>query len=196
MPLTFAILRGPSRIVPRIPKEASKFARASRGHVTARSIHQSTAKNAFFTSRVALLASPAARPAPKATRSLVSRLAPTARSYNQQAQAHAAPDQTSILRKLFIGGVVFGGTLVAVNVVFNRETRDDGGMPVYEREYLNNTFLHTGLGIGIIGLTARQMVQSGFVYRIMMTNPWVVALGGLGLSIATMMGTRAISPEK
>jgi len=69
-------------------------------------------------------------------------------------------------------------------------------MPVYEREYLNNTFLHTGLGIGIIGLTARQMVQSGFVYRIMMTNPWVVALGGLGLSIATMMGTRAISPEK
>ncbi|KAM6537696.1 hypothetical protein FALCPG4_003604 [Fusarium falciforme] len=89
----------------------------------------------------------------------------------------------------------FGGTLVAVNAVFNRETREDGGMPVYEREYLNNTFLHTGLGIGIIGLTARQMVQTGFVYRIMVTNPWVVGLGGLALSFATMIGTRSISPD-
>jgi len=80
-------------------------------------------------------------------------------------------------------------------VVFNRETRDDGGMPVYEREYLNNTFLHTGLGVGIIGLTARQMVKSGFVYRIMVTNPWVVAIGGLALSFGTMIGTRSISPD-
>jgi F-box/leucine-rich repeat protein 7 len=95
-----------------------------------------------------------------------------------------------------VGGAIFGGTLVAINAVFNRETREDGGMPVYEREYLNNTFLHTGLGIGIIGLTARQMVQTGFVYRIMVTNPWVVGIGGLALSFATMIGTRSISPDK
>jgi len=69
-------------------------------------------------------------------------------------------------------------------------------MPVYEREYLNNTFLHTGLGIGIIGLTARQMVKTGFVYRIMTTNPWVMAIGGIGLSFATMIATRSISPDK
>jgi FtsH-binding integral membrane protein len=68
-------------------------------------------------------------------------------------------------------------------------------MPPYERDYLNETFLHTGLGIGITGVTARAMYTSGFVYRIMATNPWVVMLGGLGLSIATMMGTRATDPS-
>jgi len=102
---------------------------------------------------------------------------------------------TKAMDMAFDGGAIFGGTLMAINVVFNRETREDGGMPVYEREYLNNTFLHTGLGVGIIALTARQMVQTGFVYRIMTTNPWVVGLGGLALSFATMIGTRSISPD-
>jgi len=115
------------------------------------------------------------------------------RSYYQGAAQAASGSST---RKLLIGGAIFGGTLVAINIVFNRETREDGGMPLYEREYLNNTFLHTGLGIGIIGLTARQMVQSGFVYRLMVTNPWVVGIGGLALSFATMIGTRSISPDK
>jgi F-box/leucine-rich repeat protein 7 len=109
-------------------------------------------------------------------------------TYQQQGQGSA-------LRKLLIGGSIFGGTLLAINVVFNRETRE-GAMPKFEREYLNNTFLHTGLGVGIIGLTARQMVNSGFVYRIMVTNPWIVAIGGLALSFGTMIGTRAIDPDK
>lgn len=100
------------------------------------------------------------------------------------------------MQRLLAGGALFGGTLLALNLVFNRETRTDGGMPEHERAYLNDTFLHTGLGIGIIGLTARQMIQSGFVYRLMMTNPWVIAIGGLGMSFATMLGTRAIDPEK
>merc|ERR1712007_216618 len=39
------------------------------------------------------------------------------------------------------------------------------------------------------------MVQTGFVYRIMVTNPWVVGIGGLALSFATMIGTRSISPD-
>jgi len=99
------------------------------------------------------------------------------------------------MRRLLTGGAIFGGTLIAINVVFNRETREDGGMPPHERSYLNSTFLHTGLGVGIIGLTARQMVQSGFVYRMMVTNPWVVAIGGLALSFGTMLGTRAIDPD-
>ncbi len=56
--------------------------------------------------------------------------------------------------------------------------------------------MHTGLGIGIIGMAARAMYTSGFVYRIMATNPWVVMLGGLGLSIGTMIGCRATDPSK
>lgn len=100
------------------------------------------------------------------------------------------------MRKLAVNGAIFGGTMVLINAMFNRETREDGGMPPFEREYLNSTFLHTGLGIGIIGLTARQMVQSGFVYRLMVTNPWVVGLGGLALSFGTMIGTRMVDPDK
>lgn len=69
-------------------------------------------------------------------------------------------------------------------------------MPIYERSYLNDTFLHTGLGVGIIGLSARAMFQSGFIYRLMATNPWIVMIGGLGLSFATMYGTRATDPAK
>lgn len=41
--------------------------------------------------------------------------------------------------------------MIVTNIIFNRETREDGGMPLFEREYLNATFAHTGLGIGIIG---------------------------------------------
>jgi hypothetical protein len=130
------------------------------------------------------------------SRNVAGRFANPARSYMQQTAAPQVQESGSVLRKLLVGGAIFGGTLVAINIVFNRETREDGGMPVYEREYLNNTFLHTGLGIGIIGLTARQMVMNGFVYRLMATNPWVVGIGGLALSFATMLGTRAIDPDK
>lgn len=119
-----------------------------------------------------------------------------ARSYYQESARQETVSSGTGMRKMLVGGAIFGGTLVAINAVFNRETREDGGMPIFEREYLNNTFLHTGLGIGIIGLTARQMVQTGFVYRLMVTNPWVVGIGGLALSFATMIGTRSISPDK
>lgn len=98
------------------------------------------------------------------------------------------------MQKLLVGGALFGGTLIATNLIFNRETREDGGMPPFERAYLNDTFLHTGLGIGIIGVSARAMFQSGVMYRMMATNPWVVMIGGLGLSFATMIGTRSTDP--
>lgn len=101
----------------------------------------------------------------------------------------------SLMQKLAVGGAIFGGTLLAINLVFNHETREDGSMPPYERSYLNDTFLHTGLGIGIIGLSARAMFQSGAMYRMMATNPWIVMIGGLGLSMGTMMATRATDPS-
>ena len=99
-------------------------------------------------------------------------------------------------QKLLSGAVLIGGTLVATNVMFNRETREDGGMPPYERAYLNETFMHTGLGIGIIGVAASALHRSGWSYRLMMTNPWVVMGVGLAASIGTMYGTFATSPDK
>ncbi|KAH8679720.1 inhibitor of apoptosis-promoting Bax1-domain-containing protein [Tricladium varicosporioides] len=116
------------------------------------------------------------------------------RTYMQQPVAPVA-DRGNLMQKLAVGGALFGVTLVAINLVFNRETREDGGMPPFERSYLNDTFLHTGLGVGIIGLSARAMFQSGFMFRMMATSPWVVMIGGLGMSFATMIATRSIEPE-
>ncbi|KAI1652780.1 inhibitor of apoptosis-promoting Bax1-domain-containing protein [Daldinia decipiens] len=185
MSFSITLRQGPARLASRLP-EISKS--SLRTVVPARAFHQSaTRPSNFFTSRTTLV-SKLSRTTPKNafTKSL--------RTYIQQPAAPAT-DSGSTIRRLLTGGAIFGGTLIAINAVFNRETREDGGMPPFERSYLNQTFLHTGLGIGIIGITARQMIQSGFVYRIMVTNPWVVAIGGLALSFGTMLGTRAIDPD-
>lgn len=102
----------------------------------------------------------------------------------------------SLLQRLLYGGAIFGGTLFAVNLVFNRETREDGGMPPFERAYLNDTFLHTGLGLGIIALGARTLHASGWSIRLMSANPWLVMGGGLVLSIGSMYGCMATDPSK
>lgn len=194
MLFTISIRQGPARMASRLPQLAKSVQRASSNPSSGfRAFHQTTPRNTFFSSRTSSLSF---RANTKPTTNLVSRLTDASRTYYQEAAPPRAADQASLLRKLLVGGAIFGGTLVAINVVFNRETREDGGMPPFERSYLNSTFLHTGLGIGIIALSARQMIQSGFVYRIMVTSPWVVAIGGLGLSFATMLGTRAIDPDK
>lgn len=186
MSFTLTVRQGPARLATKLP-ELSKS--AFRSSAPIRAFHQTPKKPAnFFTSRAATASS--------AFRSTQRNAFQQARrSYQYQAGPQTA-DTSSIGRRLLTGGAIFGGTLIAMNVMFNRETREDGGMPVFEREYLNSTFMHTGLGIGIIGLTARQMVQSGFVYRLMVTNPWVMAIGGLALSFGTMIGTRMIEPDK
>ncbi|KAI4205919.1 MAG: hypothetical protein LQ350_000104 [Teloschistes chrysophthalmus] len=98
-------------------------------------------------------------------------------------------------QRLLYGGAIIGGTVVAANLLFNRETREDGGMPPYERSYLNETFAHTGLGIGIIGVAASAMHRSGWSYRLMATNPWVVVGCSLVASLGTMYGTFNTSPD-
>jgi hypothetical protein len=200
MNFTITLRQAPLRLATKVPQLTKSFTKSPSGPAaTLRAFHQSTTRNksasSFFTSRTVTL--PVGQNAGKTSSStILSRFG--SRGYQSQSGAYAQQTQPdgSLMRRLLVGGAIFGGTMVAINVVFNRETRDDGGMPVFEREYLNNTFLHTGLGIGIIGLAARQMVNTGFVYRMMVTSPWIVAIGGLALSFGTMMGTRAIPPEK
>lgn len=98
--------------------------------------------------------------------------------------------------RLIYGAGIFGATLLGINLVFNRETREDGGMPPYERSYLNDTFLHTGLGIGIIGVAASALHRNGWSYRLMAANPWMVLGIGLVGSIGTMYGARMTDPDK
>jgi len=118
------------------------------------------------------------------------------RNYIQQPYQAARPDTGNLTQKLIAGAGLVGATLVGTNLLFNRETREDGGMPPFERRYLNETFLHTGMGLGIIGVAARALHQSGWSYRLMAMNPWAVIGVSLAASIGTMYGTFATSPEK
>ena len=107
-----------------------------------------------------------------------------------------APGSGSLAQRLLYGAAIVGGAVVATNALFNRETREDGGMPPFERQFLNETFMHTGLGIGIIGVAAQALHKSGWSYRLMTTNPWLVFGVGLAASIGTMYGTFNTSPDK
>lgn len=102
----------------------------------------------------------------------------------------------NITQRLLYGAALVGGTFLAANVLFNRETREDGGMPSYERSYLNDTFMHTGLGIGIIAFAARALHSNGWSFRLMSASPWAVVGLGLVGSIGTMMGTLYTPPDK
>ncbi|KAL9637024.1 MAG: hypothetical protein Q9164_002462 [Protoblastenia rupestris] len=108
----------------------------------------------------------------------------------------AIPTSTGTLgQRLLYGAAIIGGTVVATNAIFNRETREDGGMPPYEQKYLNETFMHTGLGIGMIGVAAQALHRSGWSYKLMSMNPWIVVGVGLAGSIGSMIATRATDPE-
>lgn len=118
------------------------------------------------------------------------------RNVSQQAPSFNAGGGQNLTQRLIYGVGIFGGTLVAINLIFNRETREDGGMPPFERKYLNDTMMHTGLGLGIIAISARALHMNGWSYRLMAANPWAVLGIGLVGSIGTMMGTFYTAPEK
>lgn len=118
------------------------------------------------------------------------------RSYQTPAAVPTPTSTGSLAQRLLYGGALVGGTLLATNLIFNRETREDGGMPPFEREYLNQTFMHTGLGVGIIGVAASALHRSGWSYRLMAASPWLVIGGGLAMSIGTMYATFNTSPDK
>jgi len=185
MAFTLTVRAGPARLASRLPQ----LAKSSSTPLTAtRAFHQSTKNNTFFTSKTASLALRS-----NAKPKLVSRLQGASRGY-QQGQYAAQPDRSQLIKKMLVGGAIVGGTWVTVQAMFNGESRE-GGIPAYERKYLNQSFAHLGLGIGVIGLSAYKMVTSGFVYRIMVTNPWVVGLGGLALSFGSMIATRSIDAD-
>jgi len=165
---------------------------------------QSTSTTASIT-RSFQTASPfrAARANTKATifstsKPTINQLARPQNVFRRGYASYETPNPTasgSLTQRLIYGGALVGGTIIAANLIFNRETREDGGMPPFERSYLNDTFLHTGLGVGIIGVAARALHQSGLSLRIMSANPWLVIIGGVGASFAFMYGCRATAPE-
>lgn len=157
---------------------------------TIRAFHNTPLKStpqSFFTAKTT---APSLGQSPNAFRSTFR--AAFRRNYSQQTSAIANPE---FRQRLLYGAGIFGGTLLAINLIFNRETREDGGMPPHERSYLNDTFMHTGLGVGIIGLAARTLHGNGWSFRLMSANPWLVLGVGLVGSIGTMWGCMATPPD-
>ncbi|KAF2404600.1 hypothetical protein EJ06DRAFT_526691 [Trichodelitschia bisporula] len=153
---------------------------------TVRFFHQSPLKQTFFTSK--------SQQSPILSKSRNVFQATFRRNYTPNVQPIGA-GAGNLRQRLLYGAGIFGGTLVAINLIFNRETREDGGMPPFERQYLNDTFMHTGLGLGIIAVAARSLHMSGWSYRLMAANPWVVIGVGLVGSIGTMYGCMRTDPS-
>jgi len=105
----------------------------------------------------------------------------------------ARPSQAEAWKKFAITSATVAGTVVAVNVFFNRETRD--GLSPAEQSYLNDSFKYTGGGLVLTAIVARSLFKSGFAFRIMSANPWLVLGVSLVGSIGTMMGAMYTSPE-
>jgi len=107
----------------------------------------------------------------------------------------ARPTRQQSIQKLLYAGGIFGGTLLGVNFLFNHETRE-GGIPLYERAYLQETFTYTGLGVGMMGLAAKGLHNMGWSYRLMAMNPLLFLGGGLVATIGTMVATQYTDPDK
>lgn len=96
-------------------------------------------------------------------------------------------------KRLGIAAAGVAGTVVAVNVILNRETRD--ALSPAESSYLNDSFKYMGGGLAITAAVARTMFKNGFAFRVMSANPWVVLGISLAGSIGSMLGVFYTSPE-
>ena len=112
-------------------------------------------------------------------------IAPVAKRFatHQAATRIGAPSSQATNWPKIIGQLgIIGGTVVGLNLFFNRETRE-GGIPAVEQEYLHETFKYVGAGLGITALAARGLHMGGWSLRFMALNPWLALGGGLALSI-------------
>jgi growth hormone-inducible transmembrane protein len=184
------ILRRPFAVSQGVFKQVPKSV-----NLTVRFIHHSPIKSVTFPKPAVAAAAPSSTATSILGRSKQSFQNAFRRTYMQDSY-RAGPQAGNITQRLLYGAAIVGGAIVATNLIFNRETREDGGMPTYEREYLNDTFMHTGLGVGIIALAARVLHTNGISYRLMAANPWAVVGLGLVASIGTMFGTFYTPPEK
>ncbi|PPQ90942.1 hypothetical protein CVT25_008253 [Psilocybe cyanescens] len=121
------------------------------------------------------------RPFLKGTRSIV-----TERPMLQQ-------DTAFNWQRFAITAAGVAGAVVTLDAIFNRDTRDP--LTLAEKSLLNDSFKYTGGGLVLTALAARSLFRSGFAFRVMSANPWMVLGVSLVGSIGTMMGTMYTAPE-
>lgn len=85
------------------------------------------------------------------------------------------------------------GTAVAAHLFFNRAKRQDSFSP-FVKDYLSSTFTWLAGGLTLTAAGAVYLNKSGFAFRLMMANPWLVLGGGLVASIGGMIGVQTLPP--
>jgi len=103
------------------------------------------------------------------------------------------PSKEEAWKRYAMSAATIGGTVLAVQLFFNRETRD--ALAPFEMDYLHEAFQYTGGGLILTALGARALFKSGAAVRIMSANPWLVLGVSLVGSIGTMMGVFYTPPE-
>jgi hypothetical protein len=120
---------------------------------------------------------------------------PQFRTYVSEPIAPTSSPNPALVLKLLVAGVQIGGTLLICNLLFNRETRDDG-LSQYEQEYLNETFSHMGTAFGIMGFVARAMYQNSSCNKMMvMAQPHMI-FACCSVAWVMFFVARTIHPDK
>ncbi|KAA1131271.1 hypothetical protein PGTUg99_028639 [Puccinia graminis f. sp. tritici] len=97
-------------------------------------------------------------------------------------------------RQIFIASAGLVGSLVLLDGFLNRDKRIEP-LSAAQKDLLNSSFQHTGVGLAITSVLARYMFKNGWTMRMMMVNPLVfVGVGFLG-TMGSMLGTRYTSPD-
>jgi hypothetical protein len=147
-----------------------------------------------FSTTAAFARSPVLRSLPRPTSLSKNAVFASKRFFTTEEAITARPSKNEAYRRLLYGAGIFGGTLLGINFLFNRETRE--GIPPFERQYLKETFTYTAMSVGMIAVAAKALHNVGWSYRLMAANPWMVLGVGLVGGIGTMMGTLYTDPDR
>lgn len=108
-------------------------------------------------------------------------------------QVITRPNESEKWKRIGATTAVIIGGAAALSLFNNRETRDSQSR--VEAGYLNKTFSYVGVGLGITAVSAIALHRTGFSYRIMRANPWLVIGGSLVASVGSMMMAFSTSPD-
>ncbi|PLW07899.1 hypothetical protein PCANC_03736 [Puccinia coronata f. sp. avenae] len=119
------------------------------------------------------------------------------KTYQQLQSSHPSTLQAKThknYKQIFIASAGLVGSLVLLDGFLNRDQRIEP-LSKSQKELLNSSFQHTGMGLAITSVLARYMFKNGLTMRMMAMNPLVVAGVGLAGSIGSMMCTLNTSPD-
>ncbi len=95
--------------------------------------------------------------------------------------------------KLLINVGIVAGAAFGAQLFLNRPTRENP-LSAYAQDYLHSTFKYLAGGLVLTAASAVALHRSGFTFRLMQANPWLVLGAGLLCSIGGMIGAQTLEP--